>query len=118
LTASSNLLLFKWRVESLNRSTATALVSVNSKHQVVIPQTVREKIGLNVGDLLEAKAEHGKITLTPKPAADRGIAESLADFREGRTYGPFETHEELVRSLHDQTAELRSKRRSRKARRT
>ncbi len=33
---------------------------------------------------------------------DRGIAESLADFKEGRTYGPFETHEELVKSLHDQ----------------
>ncbi len=33
-----------------------ALVSVKSKYQVVIPQSVREKIGLNVGDLLEAKA--------------------------------------------------------------
>jgi len=118
LTAPSDLLLFRWRVESLNRSTATALVCVNSKHQVVIPQNVREKLGLNVGDLLEAKAEHGKITLTPKLLVDRGIAESLADFREGRTYGPFETHEGLVRSLHEQTAELRSKRTSRKARRT
>jgi len=102
----------------LNRSTDMALVSVKSKYQVVIPQCVREKIGLNVGDLLEAKAEHGKITFTPKPVVDRGIAESLADFREGRTYGPFETHAELVRSLHDQTAELRSGRTSRKARRT
>jgi AbrB family looped-hinge helix DNA binding protein len=79
-----------------------ALVSVNSKYQVVIPQNVREKIGLNVGDLLEAKAERGRITFTPKSAVDRGIAESLADFREGRSYGPFETHEELVKSLHDQ----------------
>jgi AbrB family looped-hinge helix DNA binding protein len=95
-----------------------ALVSVKNKYQVVIPQNVREKIGLNVGDLLEAKAEHGKITFTPKPAVDRSIAESLADFKEGRTYGPFETHEELVNSLHDQTAQLRSKRTSRKARRT
>jgi hypothetical protein len=64
-------------------------------------------------ELLKAKAEHGKITLTPKPVEDRGIAESLTDFREGRTYGPFETHEELVRSLHDETAKLRSKRTSR-----
>jgi AbrB family looped-hinge helix DNA binding protein len=101
----------------LNRSTATALVSVNSKYQVVIPQKVREKMGLSVGDRLEARAERGKITFTPRPVEDRGIAESLADFREGRTYGPFETHEELVRSLHDETAKLRSKRVSRKVRR-
>jgi AbrB family looped-hinge helix DNA binding protein len=102
----------------LNRSTPTALVSVKTKYQVVIPQSVREKIGLNVGDRLEAKAERGKITFTRKSVVDRGIAESLADFKEGRTYGPFETHEELVKSLHDQTAELRLKRTSRKARRT
>jgi AbrB family looped-hinge helix DNA binding protein len=94
-----------------------ALVAVKNKYQVVIPQKVRKKIGLNVGDLLEAKAEHGKITFTPKSVVDRGIAESLADFKEGRTYGPFETHEELVKSLHDRTAELHSKGTSRKARR-
>ena len=64
-------------------------------------------------DFLKAKAEHGKITLTLKPVLDRGIAESLADFREGCTFGPFETHEELVKSLHDETAKLRSKRTSR-----
>jgi hypothetical protein len=56
--------------------------------------------------------------LTLKPVEDLGIAESLADFREGRTYGPFETHEELVRSLHDETAKLRSKRVPKKTRRT
>jgi AbrB family looped-hinge helix DNA binding protein len=89
LTALSDLLLFRWRVERLNRSAARALVSVKSRYQVVIPRNVREKIGLNVGDLLEARAEHGKITFTPKPVAEQGIAESLADFREGRTYGPF-----------------------------
>jgi AbrB family looped-hinge helix DNA binding protein len=86
-----------------------AVVSVKSKYQVVIPQHVREKLGLNVGDLLEAKAARGRITLTPKSAVDRGIAESLADFRDGRTYGPFETHEELVKSLHKRTAKLRAR---------
>ncbi len=61
-------------------------------------------------NFLKTKAEHGRITITLKPVVDRGIAESLADFREGRTSGPFETHEELVRSLHDETAKLRSNR--------
>jgi bifunctional DNA-binding transcriptional regulator/antitoxin component of YhaV-PrlF toxin-antitoxin module len=95
-----------------------ALVSVQRRYQVVIPPHIRKKIGLNVGDLLVAKAERGKITFTPKAAVDRGIAQSLTDFREGRTYGPFATQSELVKSLHDQAAQLRSKRTSRKARRT
>jgi len=102
----------------LNRSDSVALVSVRSNYRVVIPQSFREKMGLNVGDLLEARAERGRITFTRKAAADSGIAESFADFNEGRTYGPFQTHEELLRSLHDQRIMLGSKRRSRRARRT
>src|SRR5208282_1748517 len=118
LTAPSNVLPFKWRVQSLSRSTPTALVSVKSKYQVVIPQSVREKIGLNVGDRLEAKAERGRITFTPKSVVDRAIAESLADFKEGRTYGPLETGAELVASLHKEAAKLHPKKPSRKAART
>lgn len=85
-----------------------ALVAVKNKFQVVIPQSVRAKIGLNVGDLLEAKVERGKITFTPKSVVEGGVAESLADFKAGRSYGPFTTHAELVRSLHAETAKLRA----------
>ncbi len=92
-----------------------ALVSVKNKYQVVIPRKVREKIRLHVGDLLEASVERGKITFTPKALVDRGIRESLADFKEGRAYGPFETHRKLVTSLHKETAKLRPKKRSRKS---
>ncbi|MGH9453551.1 MAG: AbrB/MazE/SpoVT family DNA-binding domain-containing protein [Terriglobia bacterium] len=94
------------------------LVSVKNKYQVVIPQNVRERIGINVGDLLEARAERGKITFTPKSVVDRDMGESLADFEEGRAYGPFGTHAELVASLHGETAKLRSKKKSRKSPRT
>jgi bifunctional DNA-binding transcriptional regulator/antitoxin component of YhaV-PrlF toxin-antitoxin module len=65
-----------------------ALVAVKNKYQVVIPRKVREKVPLKVGDLLEARAEHGKVTFTPKSVVDRDILESFADFQEGRTYGP------------------------------
>ncbi len=92
-----------------------ALVSVKNKYQVVIPQNIRKRIGINVGDLLEASVERGKITFTPKSVMDRGIGESLADFREGRAYGPFGTHAELVASLHVETAKLRSRKKSRKS---
>ena len=94
------------------------LVSVKNKYQVVIPQTVRKKIGINVGDLLEAGVERGKITFTPKSVVDRGIAESLVDFKEGRTYGPFEARAELVASLHKEAAKMRSKKPKQKASRT
>lgn len=92
-----------------------ALVSVKNKFQIVIPRSVRKKIGVNVGDLLEAAVERGKITFTPKSLVDRGIAESLRDFKEGRAYGPFETRDDLVASLHKEAAKLRYKKPGRKA---
>ena len=85
-----------------------ALVTVKKKFQVVIPLRVRRQIGIKVGDLLEAKAERGKVSLIPKSAIDRGIAESLEDFRKGRFYGPFDTAEEMIASLHARAKKLRS----------
>ncbi len=50
-----------------------AIVTVKNKYQVVIPQSVRERVGVKVGDILEAKAEKGKITFTPKAVLDRSV---------------------------------------------
>jgi len=66
-----------------------AIVRVKTKYQVTLPTAVRERAGVNVGDVLEATVEEGKITLTPKSTVDRGIAEGLEDIRAGRVYGPF-----------------------------
>ena len=72
-----------------------------TKGQVTIPTRLRERAGLHVGDLLEAKLEEGgRITLTPQTLLDRHIEESLEDIRKGRTYGPFNTAEEMIASLH------------------
>jgi AbrB family looped-hinge helix DNA binding protein len=76
-----------------------ASVTVNKKFQVVIPRGVREKIGVAVGDILEARVERGKITFRPKSALERGIEESLEDFRQGRFYGPFDSIEATIASL-------------------
>ena len=77
-----------------------ALVTVKNKYQIVIPAAVRRKLGVEVGDLLEAKAEGGKVIFIPKSAIDREIAEGLDDIRKGRTHGPFETAEDMIRFLH------------------
>jgi len=94
-----------------------SIVTVKNKYQVVIPQGLRKEIGLNVGDLLEARIERGKITLTPKVLVDRGIAQSLDDFKTGRAYGPFKTHQEFLASLHSETKKIQAKKVKRLARR-
>jgi AbrB family looped-hinge helix DNA binding protein len=91
-----------------------SLVAVKNKFQVVIPQSVREQIGLNVGDLLEARIERGKITFTPKSVVDRGIAEGLEDIRKGRVHGPYRTVQAAMEAFQERTLK-RSKRPKRTA---
>jgi AbrB family looped-hinge helix DNA binding protein len=103
----------------------TATVRIQRKGQITIPIRLRVQVGLDDGDLVEARAERGKIVLTPKPLVDRTaggeytlsqrraldarLAESLEQARKGETYGPFETHQELTAFLHRQAKETRSK---------
>ena len=77
-----------------------AIVTVKNKYQVVIPRRVRDAIGVSVGDLLEAKAEKGKIVFEPKAIVDRGIAQSMAEYKAGQSFGPFATHKQFLESLH------------------
>ena len=85
------------------------IVTVKEKFQVVIPGKVRERIGIKVGDLLEAKAERGKVIFRPKSAIDREIAEGLEDIKKGRMYGPFDSAEEMIRSLRAMGKKRKSK---------
>lgn len=80
-----------------------ALVAIKDKYQVVIPQKVRAKMGLHVGDLLEARLEGGKITFTPQSAVDRGIAEGLADIEKGSVHGPYRSAVEAKRAFQQRT---------------
>jgi AbrB family looped-hinge helix DNA binding protein len=93
-----------------------AIVTVKKKYQVVIPQHVREAVGIAIGDVLEAKAEKGRIVFEPKAIVDRGIAESLEEFKAGLSRGPFTTPAALVASLHKEAKKVRAKRIKRPAR--
>jgi AbrB family looped-hinge helix DNA binding protein len=75
------------------------LVTVKTKFQVVIPQSIRKRAHLDVGDLLEASFENGKITFTPKTVIDRHLAEGLEDVAQGRTHGPYPSAAEAVSAL-------------------
>lgn len=85
------------------------IVTVKNKYQIVIPQGLREQVGVNIGDLLEAKVEKGKITFTPKTLIDRDVVESLVDFKAGRSFGPFSNHKNFISSLHKESKKLKNK---------
>ena len=85
------------------------LVKVKGKYQVTLPASIRQKVGVLVGDLLEAKVEKDKITLTPKRVVDREIAIALDDMRKGRVHGPFGSVDKMLRSLHTARKSRRKK---------
>jgi AbrB family looped-hinge helix DNA binding protein len=90
-----------------------SIVTVKNKYQVVIPQSVRDRIEIHVGDLLEARVERGKITYSPKSVVDRAIAEGLEDIRKGRVKGPFDTVDEMLASLKGKRGKSAAKKTSR-----
>lgn len=59
------------------------LVTVKTKFQVVIPQSIRKQVRLDIGDLLEASLENGKIVFTPKTVIDRHPSEGMEDIAQG-----------------------------------
>ena len=97
----------------------SALVKVQNNGQVTIPPRLRSQAGISEGDLVEASFDRGRIVLTPKPIIDRSkfpsaedeftpeqrrvidreIARGLEDIKQGRTYGPFNTVEEMAASI-------------------
>jgi len=77
-----------------------SLVKVRPNGQVTLPSSLRQRAKLSVGDVLEAKLEKGKLTLTPASLIDRHIAESQQQIKAGQFYGPFDTAEEMIKTLH------------------
>ena len=91
-------------------------ITLKAKAPLVVPPSVQRKARLKAGDQVEFKATPGKITIVSKPPSsppstddeytpeqrriiDRQIAEGLEDIKKGRTYGPFNTVEEMVASM-------------------
>jgi AbrB family looped-hinge helix DNA binding protein len=90
------------------------LVKVKEKFQVTLPAAIRQKVGVDVGDLLEATVQGKRIAFTPKVAVDRAfveqrLAEGLEDVKKGRVYGPFSSAKALVRSLHHESRKLKKR---------
>ncbi len=86
-----------------------ALVRVKEKFQVTLPNDLRRKAGVAVGDYMEASiGRGGVITLTPKAFIARRLAEGLADIRAGRVHGPYDSVEEAMLAMHDDVVRPRA----------
>jgi bifunctional DNA-binding transcriptional regulator/antitoxin component of YhaV-PrlF toxin-antitoxin module len=85
---------------------------VAASRELVVPPNVRRRAGIKPGDRLEFEAARGIITIRKSgPRADdeytpaqrrvieARLAEAVKDVRQGRVYGPFSTHEEMMASL-------------------
>ncbi|MBI4258643.1 MAG: AbrB/MazE/SpoVT family DNA-binding domain-containing protein [Thaumarchaeota archaeon] len=58
-----------------------SITKVREKFQVMLPKNVRDRIHVKVGDLLELKAEEGRIIATPVPDPSKKLAQLLGDFK-------------------------------------
>jgi bifunctional DNA-binding transcriptional regulator/antitoxin component of YhaV-PrlF toxin-antitoxin module len=77
-----------------------SLVRVKEKFQLTLPNELRQRADVAVGDYLEASVGRGGvITLTPKTFIDRRLAEGLADIRAGRVQGPYESVDEAMAAM-------------------
>lgn len=86
------------------------VIKVMQGRQVVIPKELFEQLGLQVGDYLEVTIEQGKIVYVPKQLVDRdpwywgaqgqrSIQQSLQEYEEGKSAGPFTSPEEALKAL-------------------
>ena len=88
---------------------------------LVVPPSVRRRAGIKPGDRLEFKVSGGIITITSKPPSaddytpgqrrsiDRGLNQSLKEYQQGKSVGPFDTAEEFLADLHKESAKLSAK---------
>ena len=79
--------------------------------QITIPLSLREKLGLSIGDYLEADVEDGKIVIRPVKVIhpdqeyfftkewQEAEAKADKDIAEDRVSGPFATAEEVLKAL-------------------
>ena len=89
------------------------LVKIGTRHQVTIPKSIVDRLGLQAGHYVEVRLEDGRIIITPKEIVDQrhswfwtrewqeGIQEALEDLKAGRVVGPFERLEDALKALDD-----------------
>ena len=83
----------------LSREATQQLVKVRRKFQLALPSSIRRRAGVRVGDLLEARVDGTRISLTPMNHVKTELEFALAEVKQGRVKGPFKTANAVIRSL-------------------
>lgn len=104
-------------------------VTVKNKTPLVVPPAIRRRAGLKSGQDLEFKVSGGVITILPKlPTTndectpdqrriiDARLAEGLADIKAGRTFGPFDSADEMIAHMETRATKRATARRARRSR--
>jgi AbrB family looped-hinge helix DNA binding protein len=89
------------------------MVRVGPNHEVVIPKSVRAKLGVQPGDYIEFAFQHDQAVIKPKKAGDdfpvtdepigpktrAHIRQAMKEVEAGHVSGPYKTAEEVQRHL-------------------
>lgn len=67
---------------------APTFTRLKPKNQITIPKAVSDRIGIKVGDLLEAQVSPRGVLLVPKMVVDKKLEALRADIRKGLESGP------------------------------
>jgi bifunctional DNA-binding transcriptional regulator/antitoxin component of YhaV-PrlF toxin-antitoxin module len=95
-------------------------VTVKSKNTLTVPPQIQRRAGIKVGDRVEFKVSGGIINIIPElptavdeytPEQRRVIDARLAEARKGPYYGPFESANEAIKFLRQQTRSRRTTKR-------
>jgi AbrB family looped-hinge helix DNA binding protein len=90
-------------------------VTVKNKNRLMVPASVQRRARIKTGDRLEFKVSGGVITIIPElPTADdeytakqrrvidARLAKSEAELKAGRSFGPFDTADEMIAQMKGQ----------------
>ena len=75
------------------------MVKIGTSRQVAIPKKMYEQLHLGAGDYLEAEVKGDKLILTPKAFIEKRLAEGLKEIEKGKITGPFDSAEDMIKSL-------------------
>jgi AbrB family looped-hinge helix DNA binding protein len=96
---------------------AVALVTIKDKFQVTLPAKLRARIGVRVGDLMDATVHEDGILLRPKAVVDRSaVADDLARMLRETVVAPDDRGRPEGAILADAIADVAAARRRRRRR--
>lgn len=88
-----------------------ALVRIKQNYQITIPQSLRKKLNISVGDYVEVEDKEGEIILKPVKLVhpdqeyfytkewQQGEAQADQDIAQGNVVGPFDNIKDSLKAL-------------------